>query len=279
MYQWLKNALVFVPVAAAHRLSQPSALGAATLAFLAFSLCASSIYLLNDLCDVAADRHHPRKCRRPIAAGELPLRWAALLSMALLALALALAWPLGAATAAVLAGYFALMVLYTLRLKGIVLLDAMILAGGYTLRVVVGALAVQVWPSAWLFAFCLFLFFSLALVKRYAELSALQGLDGAATHARAYRLQDQSFISSLGIGCGIAAVLVLALYTSSSLTPHHRHVRVLWLTCILLLYWIGDLWLAAHRGRMTDDPLIFALTDRVSQTLVGLLAITAWVAA
>jgi 4-hydroxybenzoate polyprenyltransferase len=276
LYQWLKNGLVFVPLAAAHRLTEWNLLGASAQAFIAFSLCASSIYVLNDLWDASADRQHPHKRNRPIASGRLTHSPAVGISLTLFLSALAIALRLGPAVAGVIGFYFALMVTYSLQLKAIVLLDAMTLAGGYALRVVAGALAVRIWPSPWLLAFCIFFFFSLALMKRYAELAVLRRRDGAAAHARAYLLEDQEFLVALGTACGVAAVLVLALYASSNLESPHRDSQFLWLTCIFLLYWISHMWLAAHRGFMTDDPLVFALRNRVSQVLIVLMGITAW---
>jgi 4-hydroxybenzoate polyprenyltransferase len=278
-YQWLKNALVFVPLAAAHRLAEVGLLGAAARAFVAFGLCASSIYVLNDLWDASADRLHPHKQHRPIAAGRLPRSVAIGLVPALLAGTVAAALPLGPRVVAVLGLYFALMIAYTLRLKTIVLLDALVLAGGYALRLVAGGLAVAIRPSPQLLAFCIFLFFSLALVKRYAELALLRCRDGSATHARAYLLEDQEFIVALGVSSGGLSVLVLALYMSSGQLEHfYRSSQFIWLTCVLLLYWISHVWLTAHRGLMTDDPLVFAVKDRVSLVLIVLMGITAWLA-
>jgi 4-hydroxybenzoate polyprenyltransferase len=278
-YQWLKNALVFVPLAAAHRLGEPQLLLSALHAFVAFSLCASGVYLLNDLWDASADRLHPHKYLRPIASGRLPRSVALGLMAALLAAATAAAWPLGMRTGTALLAYLALMIAYTLRLKAIVLLDALVLAGGYALRVLGGGLAVAVIPSARLLAFCIFLFFSLALVKRYAELALLRLRDGPAAHARAYLLEDQEFIVALGTSCGALAVLVLALYMSSDTVARlYSRAGFIWLTCVLLLYWISHMWLMAHRGRMTDDPLVFALKDRVSAILIVLMGATAWLA-
>jgi 4-hydroxybenzoate polyprenyltransferase len=278
-YQWLKNMLVFVPLAAAHRLAEVDLLGAAACAFVAFGLCASSIYLLNDLWDASADRLHPHKRHRPIASGRLPRSVAIGLVPAVLAGTLAAALPLGPRVVAVLGLYFVLMIAYTLRLKTIVLLDALVLAGGYALRLVVGGLAVAVRPSPQLLAFCIFLFFSLALVKRYAELALLRCRDGSAAHARAYLLEDQEFIVALGVSTGVLSVLVLALYMSSGELEHfYRSSQFIWLTCVLLLYWISHVWLTAHRGRMTDDPLVFAVKDRVSLVLIVLMGITAWLA-
>jgi len=278
-YQWLKNALVFVPLAAAHRLGEPQLLLRALEAFVAFSLCASAIYLLNDLGDAAADRMHPHKRLRPIASGRLPRSVALSLMAALLVAAAAAAWPLGARPGAALATYVVVMIAYTVRLKAIVLLDALILAGGYALRVLAGGLAVAIIPSARLLAFCIFLFFSLALVKRYAELALLRLRDGPAAHARAYLLEDQELIVALGTSCGALSVLVLALYMSSETVERlYSRAGFIWFTCVLLLYWISHMWLMAHRGRMTDDPLVFALKNRVSVILIVLMGATAWLA-
>ena len=274
-YQWLKNALVFVPLAAAHRLGEPLLLLRALQAFVAFSLCASAVYLLNDVWDAAADRTHPHKRLRPIASGRLSRSVALVLASALLAAA----WPLGARAGAALVAYLALMIAYTLRLKAIVLLDALVLASGYALRVLGGGLAVAIVPSARLLAFCIFLFFSLALVKRYAELALLRLRDGPAAHARAYLLEDQEFIVALGTSCGALSVLVLALYMSSETVARlYSRAEFIWLTCVLLLYWISHMWLMAHRGRMTDDPLVFAVKNRVSAALIVLMGATAWLA-
>ena len=278
-YQWLKSALVFVPLAAAHRLGEPQLLARAAEAFIAFSLCASAVYLLNDLHDASADRMHPHKRERPIASGRLPRSVAWALVPVLLAGTLATVWPLGAKAAAPLVTYLVLMVAYTLRLKAIVLLDALVLAGGYALRVLTGGLAVAILPSARLLAFCIFLFFSLALIKRYAEVALLRLRDGSAAHARAYLLEDQEFIVALGTSCAALSVLVLALYMSSDTVARlYSRAGFIWLTCVLLLYWISHMWLMAHRGRMTDDPLVFAVKNRVSVVLIALMGATAWLA-
>jgi len=278
-YQWLKNTLVFVPVAAAHRLGEPHLLARAAETFGAFCLCASAVYVLNDLRDAPADRLHPHKRFRPIASGRLPERFALILVLMLLAAAAMTVWPLGVRPAAALALYLTLMVGYTLGLKEVVLLDAFVLAAGYALRVVAGGLAVDIEPSPRLLAFCIFLFVSLALVKRYAELALLRLSDGAAAHARAYLLQDQEYIVALGTSCGALAVLVLALYMSSETVARlYSRSGLIWLTCVLLLYWISHMWLMAHRGRMTDDPLVFAVRDRLSLALIVLMGITSWLA-
>jgi 4-hydroxybenzoate polyprenyltransferase len=159
------------------------------------------------------------------------------------------------------------------------LLDAFVLATGYAMRVFAGALAVDIVPSARLLAFCIFLFFSLALLKRYAELSLTRSSDGPNGHARGYLVEDESFVLALGVSCGALSVLVLALYLGTA-EVEHLHLRSLldWSTCVLLLYWISYMWLTAHRGHMTDDPLVFAMKSRVSIVLLSLVAVNAWLA-
>jgi len=278
-YQWLKSALVLVPLAAAHQLDDGALLARALRAVIAFSLCASSIYLLNDVWDAPADRLHPHKQKRPIASGRLPRSYALIAAALLLPAAIATSAPLGMRTTATLMAYFALMTAYTLRLKRVVLLDALVLGGGYALRVVAGGFAVGIRPSARLLGFCIFLFFSLALLKRYAELALLRAREGPAAQARAYLLEDQEFMVALGVSCGALSVLVLALYMGSETVARlYSRADFIWLTCVLLLYWVSHMWLMAHRGHMTDDPLVFALKDRVSGVLIVLMGISAWLA-
>jgi 4-hydroxybenzoate polyprenyltransferase len=197
---------------------------------------------------------------------------------ALLAAAITIAVPLGAGSVGIVVSYFVVMTAYSIGLKDHALVDVLILAMGYAARVAMGALAVQIAPSPWLLAFCLLLFFSLALIKRYAELSLLRERDGLNARARAYRLEDQSLLAALGVSTGTLSVLVLALYTSSEKSAHlYTHPVVVSVTCALLLYWISHLWLTAHRGEMPDDPVLFVLRDRVSRVLIALMAVT-WIA-
>jgi len=278
-YQWLKNVLVFAPLAAAHRMADLALLGNAVAAFAAFSLTASAVYLLNDLKDAPADRMHPHKRNRPIASGRLPTRVAFVTAALLLVSAATVAQLIGLHLELVLLLYLSVSIAYTLWFKTVVLLDVFVLAAGYALRIIAGAAAVRIDPSARLLAFCIFLFVSLALIKRYAELALLHTRDGAAAHARAYHLEDQDFILALGVACGALSVLVLALYLATTAFDRtYSRGQLIWGTCVLLLYWISYLWLMAHRGRMTDDPLVFAIKNRVSLTLISLMAVSAWLA-
>ena len=265
-HQWAKNLLVFLPLLAAHQVSDPRGLFATGLAFLAFSLTASAVYLLNDLLDLDADRRHPRKSHRPFAAGDLPLAWGLALTPLLLLTAGAISvLGLPPAFGALLAGYVILTSAYSLDFKRRPILDVMTLASLYTLRVIAGGAAVSLWPSFWLLAFSLFLFLSLALIKRYAELDGLRARGQLTSAGRGWHVDDLPLVGGLGAAAGIAAVLVLALYIDSETARRLYQVpEALWLLTPLVLYWVSHLWFKSHRGEMHDDPVVFALRDRVS---------------
>ncbi len=271
--QWAKNLLVFVALAASHTYGDPTAVTNSLLAFFAFSLCASGVYFLNDLLDLEADRAHVTKRARPLAAGELPMGLAiaavVLFPIAALALALALLPPL---FALFLALYFLLTNAYSLVLKKSSAVDVMTLAVLYTLRVIAGAAAISVVVSTWLLAFSVFIFVSLAYLKRYVETAGLQGADEKA-RGRGYYRGDQETMFTLGVANATASVVVLALYLNSAeVTKLYPNSQVLWLLCLLLLFWTNRIWIRARRGQIHDDPLVFAISDRVSQ-LTGLLFI------
>jgi len=273
--QWLKNLLVLVPVLAAHRFFAVDLLLQALLAMVAFCCCASSGYLFNDLLDLDADRHHPRKRFRPFASGELPLAYALTMIPILAVSGCMLAAMVSPLVLAAVAGYAALTLFYSLYIKRVALLDVIMLAGLYTLRLVAGSAAVRIWPSHWLLAFSIFLFLSLALVKRYAELVVMKKTDGDAARARGYQLSDAELLATKGTASAYLAVLVLALYLSSNTARAlYSRLEVLWLLCPLLLYWLGRIWLMAHRGLIDDDPIQFATTDRTSRILVLLMLAT-----
>jgi 4-hydroxybenzoate polyprenyltransferase/phosphoserine phosphatase len=263
-HQWLKNLLVFLPLLTAHRFDAASIL-AALIAFIAFSLSASSAYLLNDLMDLPHDREHPTKCRRPFACGAVPLLHGMIAIPLLLALGLALAAAHSPLLLGVLALYYAATVLYSVWLKRKVLVDVLTLGGLYTLRVLAGAVAVGVVVSPWLLMFSLFLFLSLGIVKRYAELVDGMARGGTPPSGRGYKFEDLSMLAALGAASGYAATLVVGLYiTSDAVTALYRTPELLWLICPLLLYWSSRMLMIAHRGHMHDDPVVFAVTDRVS---------------
>jgi 4-hydroxybenzoate polyprenyltransferase/phosphoserine phosphatase len=280
-HQWAKNLLLFLPLLAAHVLDHPAKLAAGALAFLCFSLCASSVYLLNDLLDVGDDRHHRSKRRRPFAAGTLPLLAGVALAPLLLAAAFAIAlWLLPWKFSAVLLGYYALTLAYSLALKRVMALDAITLAGLYTLRLIAGAAAFAVPLTFWMLAFSMFMFLSLALVKRYAELrEARHRGDQGQARGRGYFPGDLEMIASLGAASGYLAVLVLALYTQDRATVAlYSRPQLIWLACPLLLFWVTRTWMLTHRGQMHDDPVVFALKDRASLVVGALFAAIFWAA-
>jgi 4-hydroxybenzoate polyprenyltransferase len=265
VYQWVKNALIFVPLLFAHRFTEMPLLLASLGAFVAFCLCASSVYILNDLSDLPSDRRHPRKSLRPFAAGLLPIPHGIAAAALLLVTSFAIAISIGPFFTLTLCLYYVVTVLYSFWLKRISLVDVMSLSGLYTMRILAGSAAVMIAPSFWLLAFSVFLFLSLAVAKRYAELEMMvkQGRNAAA--GRAYESIDLPVLLTLGIASGYCAVLVLALYINSDQSENlYRRPQLLWLVCPMLMYWISRVWVLANRGKMIDDPIVFALKDRIS---------------
>ncbi|HEU4459241.1 MAG TPA: UbiA family prenyltransferase [Methylibium sp.] len=278
-HQWLKNLLVFVPLLAAHRVGDQAALLASALAFLAFGLCASAVYVVNDLFDLASDRQHVRKRRRPFASGALPVAHGIALAPLLLLAAGLVCSLLPAAFSLTLALYFLLTSAYTFSLKNRVVVDVVVLALLYTSRLIAGSAATGILPSFWLLAFSVFLFFSLAIVKRYAELLVALKAENDSLPGRGYRVTDMPVLLSLGVGCGNLAILVLALYIHSpDIVGQYPNRNVLWLGVPLALYWMSRVWMKTHRGEMHDDPVVFAARDWQSWLVIAVVAALAAVA-
>jgi 4-hydroxybenzoate polyprenyltransferase len=278
VYQWAKNLLVFVPLVTAHAVSSANVL-AELAAFAAFCLVASSVYLLNDLSDLEDDRRHPTKRARPLASGDVSIATALTLWPLLVAGAAALAFQLPIAFSALLAIYLAINLAYSLGLKRVALLDVFVLAALYTLRILAGAAAIDVPVSHWLLAFSLFAFLSLALAKRFVEVSGVAARDEERVGGRGYLASDGPLLGMLGTASGYLAVLVFALYiTSPQVVVLYRSPAMLWFAVPLLLYWMSRVWFLAHRGALHEDPLLFALRDPQSYA-VGLLILLAMVAA
>ena len=279
LHQWLKNLLVFIPILMAHQLGNIALIGQAFIAFLSFGLCASSVYLLNDLFDLSDDRQHPTKRYRPFAAGSISIVVGAVISPCLLIAAIALGSLLSKYFIGILALYYIITLAYSLRLKRADLIDVLALAGLYTLRIIAGAAAVSVSPSFWLLAFSMFLFLSLALVKRFTELLSNQQRDLRDAPGRSYSTTDLETLSQFGSTSAYMAVLVLALYINSQAVQElYSHPEVIWLLCPLLLYMIMRIWLLARRGVLHEDPVVFVIRDHRSQWLAGLGLILLWLA-
>ena len=271
LHQWIKNVLIFVPIFAAHQVITRELWMNLLLAFLSFSLCASSVYIANDLLDLESDRSHPRKCSRPFASGQIPIWFGIALIPVLIIFSLIMAQYVGGSFLPWLLVYFGLTCAYSWGLKRLVLVDCLTLAILYTLRIVAGAAAVNVPLSFWLLAFSIFLFLSLAFIKRYAELQAHLESDNKKVHGRGYSTADASLVQQLGITSGYAATLVLALYLNSeNVVKLYRTPEIIWGAVPLILLWISWMWLKAHRGLMHDDPIVFAIKDKVS-ALIGAL--------
>ncbi len=278
-HQWAKNVLILIPLLAAHQLETPGGLIKGLLAVIAFCLGASSVYVINDLLDLTADRTHARKRKRPFAAGDLSILTGWIIAPALLFAAVLITVQLPERFSLAFGAYFGLTLAYSLVLKGRVIVDALTLAGLYTLRVIAGAAAVSVPLSFWLLLFSVFLFLSLAFVKRYAELESLRRQQQLGAVGRGYIVHDLPLLQSLGTAAGYLSVLVLALYINSpDIQSLYHHPKVIWMLCVLTLYWVSRVWMKAQRGEMHDDPVVFAMKDRVSVAVALLTAITIAVA-
>jgi 4-hydroxybenzoate polyprenyltransferase/phosphoserine phosphatase len=278
LHQWAKNLLIFVPLLMSHQLSA-GALMTALLAFLCFSLTASATYILNDMLDIDADRRHPRKRQRPFAAGDLPPIAGVGVVAACLLTALAGARLLPVGFYLWLLAYLASTLAYTLYLKRMALVDVLVLSGLYTLRLQAGGAATQTPISHWLAGFSIFLFLSLAFVKRFAELENLRASGNPPKNGRGYLVADIEQLRAFGTASAYAAVVVFALYINGrDVTALYRNPPLLWGIAPLMILWLSRVWLLASRGELNEDPVLFALTDRMSQAIGVVVATIAWLA-
>ena len=266
VHQWVKNALLVLPLLASHRFDEPALWRLSAFAFVAFSLCTSAVYVWNDLIDLTSDRAHPTKRRRPFASGELPVAAGVVAAPLLLAASLGLAAAtLPSRFAAALGAYVLANVVYSFWLKRVAIADVVLLATLYTLRVVAGGIAVAVVLSPWLLAFCLFFFLNLAFLKRYVDVRRVVEAGEGGVPGRDYEASDLALIASLGPAAGYLAALILALYIQSeNVARLYRTPDLLWVATPLAVYWLSRMWLLAHRGRMDDDPVAFAVRDPVT---------------
>ena len=283
LHQWVKNLIIFVPALAGHKLGDTTLFLRDAWAFAAFCLCASGVYLLNDLVDLDADRRHPTKKNRPFAAGDLPLQTGLICAPLFLAAGILVAAQLSWSFVEVTVLYVALTTIYSWRVKQIVLLDVFFLAGLYTMRLVAGSVATGIVNSSWLLMFSMFIFVSLALVKRYVELTDTTGIESGKplANGRGYFAEHLKLVAWLGTGSGWLAALVLAIYVhqSEQVVLLYQHPLLLLLACPLLLFWISRVWWLARRGEMHDDPVVFALKDWASYLVGVLTLLVMWLAA
>jgi 4-hydroxybenzoate polyprenyltransferase len=280
VHQYIKNALVFVPIVTAHQFNYV-AITSTLIAFVAFSLCASAVYVLNDMVDLEADRQHPTKRYRPLACGAIKPWQGRVAIPILLGLSFACTALVSLKFALALLSYLALTTAYSVRLKRKMLVDVVVLAMLYTIRVIAGAIAISVDMSTWLLAFSMFIFLSLALMKRYSELALRIDHKLSDPSTRNYKLGDLPVVGCLAVASGFNAVTIFALYISSPAVQQvYARPEVLWLACPVLTYWIGRAMILAHRRMMNDDPIVFAIKDPISRltvvALVGIVVVAMW---
>ncbi len=271
MHQWLKNLLVFVALLTSFRMTDASAVAEAVMAFFAFSFCASAVYVINDLIDLDADRAHPRKRFRPFASGRISIGSGLVMASLLLTTGLTLAFFESLGLFAVILIYLATTTAYSWDLKSRVLVDVVVLAMLYVMRIVGGAYAIGVPTSMWLLAFALFIFLSLALAKRCSELVSMESIGLTRARGRGYRVEDLKILWPVGVATGVCSVLVFALFVSADELPEYYSApSLLWLVALTLFYWLAYIWLKTSRGEMYDDPLVFAIKDVSSRITIGI---------
>ena len=274
-YQWIKNLLIFVPLITSHRFYSLNLILLSTAAFFAFSFAASAGYVINDLLDLDADRAHPRKKSRPFASGKLSIPRGLILAFILLSGAMVIASQLNSHFLIILLGYFVISFSYSLYFKKIILFDVFILAFLYSTRIIAGGTATHISISFWLVSFSTFIFLSLAFVKRYSELMKItEGLD-MKHRGREYRKEDLNLLQVMGIASGFLSVVVFSLYINSpEVRQLYSRPKILWTISFALLFWISHLWLITNRGEMTDDPIVYAIKDKISYLIfmvIGLI--------
>jgi 4-hydroxybenzoate polyprenyltransferase/phosphoserine phosphatase len=278
-HQWIKNLIIFVPILTAHKVGDIASVAAAGLAFAAFCTCASAVYMFNDIVDLEADRHHSTKRLRSFASGQLPLQVGLFGAPLLLLVAIAIALTISPSFTAVLLGYFLMSTAYSWRIKEVAILDVFVLAGLYTIRLVAGHVATTIAWSAWLLIFSMFIFLSLALMKRFQELQVVRQQNAREIKGRGYTAADLELVTMLGLVSGFMAVLVLALYVNSEqVAKLYAHPTLLLLVCPLMLYWITRVWFLTHRGQMHDDPTAFAFRDWISYAIGAITLVVMWLA-
>jgi 4-hydroxybenzoate polyprenyltransferase/phosphoserine phosphatase len=275
-HQWLKNTLIFVPLLTAFSFNDVSKLIPVIAGFIAFSLAASATYIWNDLVDLESDRRHPRKCKRPMASGAISIPRAILAACALMSAGLVIAYLIYAQFLAILVAYIVLTTSYSLVFKHYVLIDVLMLAVLYTVRILAGAIALEASISAWLLAFSLLIFYSLAILKRCAELISLQQCKGKVTAGRDYRVTDLAVLWPLGIGASLSSVVVFCLFIQAADTQSsYVNPTLLWGVVLAMLYWLSRLWVKTSRAEMHDDPLVYAIKDRGCRiTIAAMVAFT-----
>ncbi|MEP0944101.1 MAG: UbiA family prenyltransferase [Rhizobiaceae bacterium] len=274
VHQWLKNTLLFVPAVLSFKYFDVEMALQMTAAFFAFSFCASGVYLLNDLIDIDVDRQHKTKHKRPIASGLLTVSNAVVGALCLFSASLMIALQLPVAFSGILLIYFIVTGAYSFLLKRLLLIDVLTLAGLFTIRVLAGSAAIRGDVSTWLLAFCVFFFLSLALVKRFVELSGQLANVSRKVSGRGYQAIDLETLAQAGMTSGFASIVVLALFIDSPMIAEsYTNPQMIWMVCPLVLYLLMRIWVLARRNEMNDDPVVFLMTDWRSQIMIGIGAV------
>lgn len=270
VHQWAKNVLIAVPMVLSHEYFNFEMVIACALAFVSFSAAASAVYVLNDFFDLALDRKHHTKRKRPFASGVLSIPFGLKVSLGLIALSVCAAAFLPPLFAAALAVYLVATTAYSLAVKRMLLIDVLTLAGLYTIRILAGAAATGTTVSFWLLAFAIFFFLSLALVKRYVELRQTPDLPvGQRIAGRGYRCEDQEIIAQAGMASAFSSALVLALYIDSDAVKElYPNPWLMWPVAPIILYLTMRVWILARRDHMHDDPVVFIMSDWRSQLFI-----------
>lgn len=274
LHQWAKNSLIFLPLILAHKFQDYDSWINAVVAFFSFSLIASSVYLVNDLVDLEADRQHPEKKNRPLASGMISLAQGVTVAILLLLVGMWIAFRVSHPLFTVLIGYYLLTTLYSFSLKKIPILDAFTLAGLYTWRILSGGVVTNTRLTFWLLAFSMFFFLSLAFAKRSTELKLMLSMNKKKVSGRGYLTEDLSMVNLLGVSSGIGSVVIFAMYVNQPvITQLYQSPKYLIAVAIAVLFWICRVWLLTDRGQMNSDPIIFAIKDKGSYLLLAVVAL------
>ncbi len=281
IHQWAKNLLLFLPIIMAHQFTETKIVISVFWAFISFSFCASAMYVLNDLLDIETDIAHPSKQHRPLASGEMSIKLGVFLIIGLIIISFSIVVStLSTSFLIILIIYIMLTTAYSFILKQIMLIDVIVLGGLYTLRIGAGSVASGVGVSSWLLVFSMFFFLSLAFMKRYADLILMRENNKGKIAGRDYHLEDLDLVQKSGITSGFVAMLVLALYINSAhVIGLYKSPILIWFTVPVLLYWLMRMWMVTNRGKMTEDPIIFALRDKITYISMFIIVVIMLLAA
>lgn len=276
-HQWAKNALIAVPVLSCAQILPIHHYLMIASGIFAFSLIASSVYIINDIIDLDNDRAHQTKCKRPIASCKLSLIQAVLLLTCTLSIGLVLSSIVSSKYLLLCLIYLVFNLLYSVKLKSVLILDCIILSIMYTYRILIGSVIADLSLSIWLLTFSFFIFLSLAFVKRYIELYKLSNTQNLKAKGRRYEVKDLQILQVMSVAAGFTATLILNLYfNDTDIKVHFKNIYLAYTCLPILVYWLCRIYIKASRGSVSDDPVYFALKDRISQFVAFLFCSFFW---